>query len=113
MAHAKQLFSILHDEDPALAEKKLQVAIYVKSFYRTVYNESMKNMSKDAKLEHIGLLFDAISSPILNLKAKFSLANALEKMLNVYSLIEADQQKLMQNINAMVNKILELMERGK
>ena len=47
MAHAKQLFSILHDKDPALAEKKLQISIYMKSFYRNVYNDSMKNMSKE------------------------------------------------------------------
>lgn len=92
MAHAKQLFSILHEEDPALAEQKLQISIYMKSFYRTVYNESMKNMPKGDKLEHIQLLFDAISLPSLTLKAKFSLSNALDKMLNLYSLLEADQQ---------------------
>lgn len=90
MDHAKQLFAILHDEDPALKDQKLHVAIYIKSFYRTVYNESMKNMPKDDKLEHIRFLFEAISLPHLNLKAKFSLANALDKMLNLYSLLEVD-----------------------
>ena len=68
----------------------MHISIYIKSFYRTVYNESMKNMSKDDKLEHIGFLFKAISLPHLNLKAKFSLANALDKMLNLYSLLEID-----------------------
>lgn len=113
MDHAKQLFAILHSEDPVFAEKKLQLSIYIKSFYRAVYNEAMKRMTKEDKLEHIRLLFESISAPTLSLKAKFSLTAALDKMLNLYLLVEVDQQQLMTSINAMVNKILELAEAGK
>jgi len=73
----------------------------------------MKRMTKEDKLEHIRLLFESISAPTLSLKAKFSLSNALDKMLNLYLLVEVDQQQLMSSINAMVNKILELAEAGK
>ena len=84
LEHAKALFDILldaTDEDLKQSQLKISVSVYTKSFYRNVYNNGMRNMSADTSLIHIQFLFDAISSLALNLKAKFSMVQALEQML--------------------------------
>lgn len=81
MEHAKALFEILldsNDEELKQTQLKISVSVYTKSFYRNVYNNGMRNMSSDTSLIHIRFLFDAISSLAMNLKAKYSLVQALE-----------------------------------
>lgn len=113
MEHAKALFEILKDEtDAELKEHKLSVSIYAKSFYRNIYNIGLKRMSKETSLQHISMLFDAMSSVTLNLKAKFSLVQGLEQMLQLYILKETDNTQLREKMGAMVESIQQLQLQG-
>ena len=87
---------LLEQEDPELSQPqaKLSFSVYIKSFYRVVYQEGIKNANKQATLKHMEYLFEALQSTTIALKPKFSLVSAMEQMLTLYHLQETNAKDL-------------------